>query len=202
MENPVYIRSSDQVEDLHGTKSVSLPDIGMTTTKNKEENYKKPKDGAREGASNLCHARSSPTFVSLGIEDDNLQEDKIAQAQKDLEAYMKGAKAKVRASNGPHPKTFKRQRNDEKAKKNEERQSLKKGEAPPSFENPFYSDEVRRDKERTIPDPTYSTIPALRNVPPSLPPRPLRSSYEVLSVPLEIKEDDTYESLNFGNTDA
>lgn len=209
MENPLYGPGTGEVEftnPLRGSKSIRLPeedDIAAAKAQNNEEHfYMEPQDGALKVATNPCYASSPPLRVSFGDNKDKPQGDGMARAERDLEAFARGAKAEARASNAFQPKTFRRQRSDEKAKNDEERRALKRGEVPPSFENPFYGGVVRRDEGNSIENPTYSTIPASHNGRPRLPPRPSRRSYEEPSETLEVQEDDTYESLNFGHTDA
>ena len=210
-DNPIYSSVTDQDEEfenpLHGTKSVNLPkgdDIAAAKARNKEENpYMEPQGGACGGALNPCYARTSVMQVSLGASGGKQQGDEISRAEKDFENYTKGAKAKVRASN-VHPKNLKRQKSDEKAnteieRRRQEKRDANRGEVPPSFENPFYSggsDEFNRNEG------TYSTISELNNVRPRLPPRPSRRLNEAPSEPLEVRVDDTYEALNFGNSNA
>ena len=142
--------------------------------------------------------------VSLDNKSAKPQGGEVTEAEKNLNAYLKGAHVKVRASNAAQGKKFKRQRSSEKASNNEEMRSLKGSEAPPSFDNPFYSDNPTRDQAApSSEDPTYSTIPALQSGRPCLPPRTLRRSYEAPPEPIELQdEDDTYEKVNFGDTEA
>jgi len=187
---------------------VSLGDSGnkfpTAKARNKDEvPYMEPVDGAHGGALNQRSTSSPPMRVSLGDSGDKLRGNEIARAEDGLETYLKGAKAKVRASNTSQLRKFKRQRSDEKVKSDEGRRSLKRGEAPPSFENPFYSNNVIiRDGGNSTENHTYSSISALQNDRPRLPPRPSRRSHEAPPEPLEIREDDTYEALNFGHTEA
>ena len=153
------------------------------------------------GASNPCYVKSPPVRVSRANKSGDHQEDERAPG-KDLDAYLKGAKAKVRASNASQTKKFKRQRSSEKAATEEENHSLRRNEVPPSFDNPFYSDNCSRDQENFNEDPTYATIPALQDGRPCLPPRTLQRSYETSAESIELHEDDTYEQVNFGDTDA
>lgn len=214
-ENPLYNRrptnNAGQREEfsnpLH-TKAVNLPeedDIAAAKARNKgEKPYMEPKEGACEGASNPCYEMSPPMRVSLGNKSGDTQGDKIVQAEQNLDAYLKGAKAKVRASNASQPKKFKRQRSDEKASRNEEMRSLRNSEVPPSFDNPFYSDSPARDQENPSEDPTYATIPALQGGRSGLPPRTARRLYEAPPEPIELQDDDddTYEKVTFGDTEA
>lgn len=165
---------------------------------------KPQRDGACGVTMNPCYTGAPPMRVSLGLNGDEPQENEITLAENNLATYMKGAASKVRASNVSQPKKFKRQRSSEKANAELDRRPLKSGEVPPSFENPFYSagGEVRRDEENFLEDPTYATIPAVQGVPPRLPPRAPRRLYQSQPESLEIREDDTYEPLNFGQADA
>ena len=179
-------------------------DIASAKAQNKEENpYSEPKDVAQGGALNPCFERSPPTRVSLGNKSVKPQGEEITEAEKNLNSYLKGAKVKVRASNAAQPKKFRRQRSDEKGSNNEEIRALKNSEVPPSFDNPFYSDNPARERATPNEDPTYSTIPALQVGRPCLPPRTLRRSNETPPEPMELQdEDDTYEKVNFGDTEA
>lgn len=179
-------------------------DIAAAKARNKEENpYSEPTDGAQGGALNPCHESSPPMRVSLGNNSTKPQGDEITEAEKNPNTYLKGANVKVRASNASQPKKFRRQRSDEKASNNEEMRSLRKSEVPPSFDNPFYSDNPTRDQATSSEDPTYSTIPALQSGRPCLPPRTSRRSYEAPPQPIEFQDDDhTYEKVNFGDTEA
>ena len=161
-------------------------------------------DGAHGGALNHCYEGSPPMRVPLDNKSAKPQGGEVAEAERNLNAYLKGANVKVRASNATQQKKFKRQRSGEKASNNEEMRSLKGSEVPPSFDNPFYSDNLARE-QATSPseDPTYSTIPALQGGRPCLPPRTLRRSYEAPPEPIELQdEDDTYEKVDFGDTEA
>ena len=153
---------------------------------------------------NPCYTEPPPIRVSLGLKGDEPPEDEVTLAEKNHATYMKGAVAKVRASNVSQPRKFIRQWSSEKANAEPERRPLKSGEVPPSFENPFYSagDEVGRVGENFVEDPTYATIPAVQGVPTRLPPRSPRRLYQAQPESLEIREDDTYEALNFGQADA
>lgn len=213
MDNPIYGTVSDQDNEfgnpLLGAKSVNLPkddDIAAAKAKNKEENpYMEPKDGACGGTLNLCYARSSAVQVFLGASGGKQQGDEISRAEKDLESYIKGAKGKVRTSN-VHPKNLKRQKSGEKGNtemetRRQEKRATNRGEVPPSFENPFYSG-GGSSGELSGGERTYSTISELNNARPRLPPRPSRRLHETPSEPLVIREDHTYEALNFGNSNA
>ena len=199
-ENPLYYRPF-----TNNTGRPEEDDIASAKAEKKEENpYSEPKDGAYGGASNPCYEKSPPMRVSLDNESAKPKGGEVAEAEKNLNAYLKGAHVKVRTSNAAQPKKFKRQRSGEKASNKEEMRSLKGSEVPPSFENPFYSDNHARE-QATPPseDPTYSTIPALQGGRPCLPPRTLRRSYEAPPEPIELQdEDDTYEKVNFGDTEA
>lgn len=166
-------------------------DIAATKAQNKEENpYSEPTDGAL----NPCYVSSPPMRGNKSVEG-----GEVAKAENNLNAYLNGANVKVRASNDAQPKKYRRQRSGEKAN-NEERRSLKNSEVPPSFDNPFYSDNPAREEAAPNDDPTYSTIPALQVGRPCLPPR---TTYEAPAEPIEVKdEDDTYEKVNFGDTEA
>lgn len=180
-------------------------DIASAKAENKEENpYSEPKDGAHGGALNPSYEGTPPMRVSLGDKSAKPQGGEVAEAEKNLNAYLKGAHVKVRASNAAQPKKFKRQRSGEKASNNEEMRALKGSEVPPSFENPFYRDNLTRQQAPPpSEDPTYSTIPPLQGGRPCLPPRTLRRSYEAPPEPIELQdEDDTYEKVNFGDTEA
>ena len=213
-ENPLYssrpFNNADQREEysnpLH-TKAVNLPgedDIAAAKAQNKgKKPYKEPEEGACGGALNLCYESSPPMWVSLGNNSAEPQGDKIVQAEQNLDGYMKGARAKVRASNASQPRKFKRQRSDEKASHNEEMHSLRKSEVPPSFDNPFYTDIPVKDQANTSEDPTYMTIPALQGGRPCLPPRTPRRLYEAPPEPVELQDDDdTYEKVTFGETET
>lgn len=207
-ENPLYnSRSTGRHQEfsnpLH-TKAVNLPeeedDITAAKAKNnKDEDYLEPKDGACGGVCNPRYSASPPMRVSLSNNSGKPLGDEISP-QKD--AYLKGAKAKVRASNASQQKKFKRQRSGEKPSDSEEMCSLKKSEVPPSFDNPFYSDNPSRDQENPSEDPTYATIPALQGGRPALPPRTLQLSHEAPPETIEFDDDDTYEKVNFGDTEA
>lgn len=216
-ENPLYKshlannagRRQESSNPLY-RKAVGLPekdDIAAAKAHNKEENpYMEPKEGACGGASNPCYETSPPMRVSLGKKSAEPGGDIIVQAEQNMDSYLKGAKAKVRASNASQPKKFKRQRSDEKASRSEEKCSLRNGEVPPSFDNPFYSDIRARGQENPseLEDPTYSTIPALQGGRPCLPPR-TRRLHEAPPEPIEFQnddEDDTYEKVTFGDTEA
>ena len=169
-----------------------------------ESRDKPPGDGACGVTMNPCYTGAPPMRVSLGLNRDEPQEDEITLAENNLATYMKGAPVKVRASNVSQPKKFKRQRSSEKANAELERRPLRSDEVPPSFENPFYSagGEVRRDGGTFLEDPTYATIPSVQSVPPCLPPRAPRRLNRSQPESLELREDDTYEALNFGQADA
>ena len=209
-ENPLYYRPSTSNTDRHEefSKAVRKPgedDIASAKAENNEENpYSEPMDGAHGGALNPVYEGSPPMRVSLDNKSAKPQGGEVAEAERNLNAYLKGANVKVRASNATQQKKFKLQRSGEKASNNEEMRSLKSSEVPPSFDNPFYSDNLARE-QATPPseDPTYSTIPVLQGGRPCLPPRTLRGSYEAPPEPIELKdEDDTYEKVNFGDTKA
>ena len=223
--------SSNPLHGAKSVNLPEADDIAVKKARKKEENpYMEPQDGAvnlcyarsptmkvvrvdsrdkpqRDGACgvtmNPCYTGAPPMRVSLGLNRDEPQEDEITLAENNLATYMKGAAAKVRASNVSQPKKFKRQRSSEKANAELERRPLRSGEVPPSFENPFYSarGEVKRDGETSLEDPTYATIPAV-HVPPRLPPRAPRRHNQSQPESLELREDDTYEALNFGQADA
>ncbi|KAL9969518.1 hypothetical protein ACROYT_G021740 [Oculina patagonica] len=211
-ENPLYnsrpTNNAGQREEFSNPlhmKAVNLPEedgIAAAKARNKgEKPYMEPKEGARGGASNPCYEMSPPMRVSLGKNSGEPQGDEIVQAEQN--AYLKGAKAKVRASNASQPKKFKRQRSDEKTSHNEERRSLRNSEVPPSFDNPFYSDSPARDQANPSEDPTYATIPALQGGRPGLPPRTARKLHERPPEPIEFQDDDdTYEKVTFGDTEA
>lgn len=217
-ENPLYsgplANNAGQRQESSNPlykKAVSLPekdDIAAAKARNKGENpYMEPKEGACGGALNPCYETSPPVRVSLGKKSAEPQVDVIVQAEQNMDSYLKGAKAKVRASNASQPKKFKRQRSHEKASRSEEMRSLKNGEVLPSFVNPFYSDIRARGQENPseLEDPTYSTIPALQGSRPSLPPRTPGRLYEAPPEPIEFQndaEDDTYEKVTFGDTEA
>ena len=179
-------------------------DIASTKAQNKEENpYSEPKDGAHGGGLNPSYECSPPMRVSLGYKSANPQGGEIAEAEKNLNANLKGANVKVRASNAAQPKKFRRQRSGEKASNSDEMRSLKNNEVPPSFDNPFYKHNSATEQATPNEDPTYSTIPALQVGRPCLPPRTPRRSYEAPPEPIELQdEDDTYEKVNFGDTEA
>lgn len=191
-ENPLYYRPSTT-----NTGGREEDDIAAAKARNKEENpYTEPKDGAHGGVLDTCYESSPPMRVSLGNNSTKPQGDEITEAKRNLNTYLKGANVKVRASNASQPKKFRRQRSDEQASNNEEIRSLRSSEVPPSFDNPFYSDNPSED-------PTYSTIPALQSGRPCLPPRTSRRSYEAPPEPIEFRDDDhTYEKVNFGDTEA
>ena len=208
-ENPLYYRPS--ANNTGGREEFSKTvrmheedDIASAKAQNKEENpYSEPNDDAHGGALNSCYERSPPMRVSLGNKSAKPQGDEIAETEKNLNAYLKGANVKVRASNASQPKKFRRQSSDEKASNNEEMRSLRNSEVPPSFENPFYRDNPARDQTNPSEDPTYSTIPALQGSRPCLPPRTPRRSYEAPPEPIEFQDDGhTYEKVNFGDTEA
>lgn len=208
-ENPLYYRPSTNNSggSEEFSKAVRMPeedDIASAKAQNKEENpYSEPKDDAHGGALNPSYETSPPMRVSLDYKSAKSQGGEIAEAEKNLNAYLKGANVKVRASNAAQPKKFKRQRSGEKASNNDEMRSLKNSEAPPSFDNPFYSHNPTSDQATSNEDPTYSTIPALQVGRPCLPPRTLGRSYEAPPEPIELQdEDDTYEKVNFGDTEA
>lgn len=202
-ENPIYSSA-----DNRKAKSVNLSkedDIVASKERNKEENpYLEPKDCAFGGAMNPCYARSSSSGVSLGVKGAELQGNEVVEAEQELDAHMKGASAVVCASSVPRPKKLKRQWNTGKENRELELQSLKMGEVPPSFENPFYNGrggggDSTRDT-RAPDNGLYSTIP---DVQPRLPPIPARRINEASSESLGIREqNDHYESLNFGNFNA
>jgi len=171
-------------------------DIAAAKAQNKEENpYSEP----TYGVLNPFYVSSPPMRGNKTVEP---QGGEVAKSENNLNAYLNGANVKVRASNAAQPKKYRRQRSGEKAN-NEERLSLKNGEVPPSFDNPFYSDNPAREEAAPNDDPTYSTIPALQVSRPCLPPRTLQRSYEAPAEPIEVKdEDDTYEKVNFGDTEA
>ena len=208
-ENPLYYRPSTsntggREEVSKATRMLEEDDIVAAKAQNKEENpYSEPKDGAHGEALNPCYESSPPMRVSLGNKSVKPQGGEIAEAENSLNAYIKGANVKVRASNAAQPKKFRRQRSDEKASNNEEMRSLKNSEVPPSFDNPFYRDNPTREQATPNEEPTYSTIPALQVSRPCLPPRTLRRSFEAPPEPIELQsEDDTYEKVNFGDTEA
>ena len=110
------------------TKVVRSPEeadgIAAAKAKNsKDEDYLKPKDGAYWGAWNPNYHASPPMRVSLGNNSGKPQRDEIP-SEMNLDAYLKGAKPQVHASNVSHPKKFKRQRSGEKASVSEEIRSL------------------------------------------------------------------------------
>ena len=161
----MYVRVGEQNEGyaspLQSVKSVSLPDVRSPKAEKKEDIYLKPIDEDVNGPLGACYARSTPMLVSLGSDEKKFQKDETWSSENDLDTYMKGAKAKVRAANGTKMKKFKRQRSDEKVKTNDETESLNNSEIPSSFENPIYGDNNRREEAHSTGNPTYSTIPAL-----------------------------------------
>ena len=87
-----------------------------------------------------------------------------------MNTYLKGVGAAVRASSASQRKKFKRQKSGEKDNREVEKQSLKMGEVPPSFENPFYrgrgsSVGSGRSGRNPLENPIYSTIPETRLLP-------------------------------------
>ena len=118
MENPIYIQGSEEQEDsasaLQFPKSVSLPHVRSPEAEKKEDGYLKPIFEDFKGPQGSCYARSTPMLVSVGAGEKTFQMDETCSSEKDLNAYMKGAKSKVRASTATKPKRFKRQRKDKK----------------------------------------------------------------------------------------
>lgn len=202
----MYIRGGEQNEGyaspLQSVKSVSLPDVRSPKAEKKEDIYLKPINEDVNGPLGACFARSTPMLVSLDSDEKNLQKDETWSSENDIDPYMKGAKAKVRAANATKMKKFKRQRSDEKVKTDDETESLNNSEIPSSFENPMFSDNNGREEAHSMGNPTYSTIPTLLRGASPLPPIPPRTTSERPSELLAIREDDTYESLNFGQADA
>ena len=130
--NPIYNTASN-----NDAKTVNLPkddDITVSKERNKEENpYEEPVDNAIGGKMNPYFTRSPPLRVSL-----EGKGDEVTRAGEDLNAYMKGAGAAVRASSVSQRKKVKRQKSGEKDNREDKKRALKMGEVPPSFENPFY----------------------------------------------------------------
>ena len=192
-DNPIYNTASN-----NDAKAVNLPrddDITVSKERNKEENpYEEP-----VGMMNPCFARSPPLRVSL-----EGKGDEVTRAGEDLNAYMKGAGAAVRASSASQRKKFKRQKSGEKGNGEVEKQSLKMGEFPPSFENPFYrgrgsSGGSGRSGRNALENPIYSTIPETRLLPT---PSPTINEAPAESVEILEQDDPQYEALNFGNSTA
>jgi len=196
--NPIYNTASN-----NDAKTVNLPkddDITVSKERNKEENpYEEPVDNAIGGMMNPYFARSPPLRVYL-----EGKGDEVTRAGEDLNAYMKGTGAAVRASSVSQRKKFKRQKSGEKDNREDEKRALKMGEVPPSFENPFYrgrgsSGGNGRSGRNPLENPIYSTIPETR-----LLPTPSPTINEALAESVEIREQDDpqYEALNFGNSTA
>ena len=163
--------------------------------------YAELKDGTFTGASNPRYAKPPPVRTSFVNKLDDHQED-VGALGEGANPYFKSAKAKERASNASQIKKFRRQRSGEKEANEEEIVALKKNEVPPSFENPFYSGSPPRDQDNFMEDPAYATIPALQECRPCLPPRTQQTSYDTTAEEIQVQEDNIYEKVNFGDTEA